>query len=95
MSERKLRKWLDNMWSLVDESGECRCTGFGYHKNDCEIGQALSEPPDVVVLLRWLKTKLNSAAYMRDWHSFDKVIARIEKTVCLTDEGGWQYIEDE
>lgn len=64
MSEKELRGFLDEMWSLVCESGECRCGGCGYHRKDCEIGQALSADPDVVAVLRWLedarKTALDS-----------------------------------
>lgn len=75
MSEKEVRKHLDEMWSLVDESGMCRCGGCGYHMDDCEIGIALAQPPDLVALLRILAEAEEEHAKLQD------------KTSCEWDNG--------
>ena len=62
------------------------------------IEEALAQPPDLVVLLRWAKAleeKYNvvgNIGSQLDELTFPIVIRQIQKTVRLTDDG-WEWVE--
>lgn len=100
MSERELRQWLaDCQGRFVDLERD------GVHSGVLRrhIELALSEPPDVVVLLRWLTgwrdtytDKLTGDLYAPPdmaWATIEATINEIEKTVRLTDDGRWEWVD--
>lgn len=69
------------------------------------IGKVLAQPPDLVVLLRWLiewrdtyADKLTGYVYAPPdmaWATIEVVINEIQETVCLIDEKpGWEWVKN-
>lgn len=86
MSERDLREGIDR--HLCPKEGAC------YLCNKAR--NALAEPPDLVVLLRWCYAKGTLAASRGHGdaaNTFSDMISKIEKAVRLT-EDGWEWVKD-
>lgn len=92
MRERKLRNRLEHKpWCHIGTGAAC----------SCGLDEALAEPPDLVVLLRKVKkaeaeyNAIGRAESIWGAMTLELVIGEIEKTVRLTDDGGWEWTEQD